>query len=195
MTPAGQLFTLNYPVTAMRFRLVFDGSLPADNDRKSTVLPKQNIRRKIHAQLIELFRTHPALKPEALIQDEIHFIGDPGLKMDTAEKMIIGNFTFSPLVREKLFTTCHLDILLLRRAKPGSIVFPGGDVDNRIKVLLDALRVPDQPSQLPVNDVPRENKNPFFVSCRMTLSLLVLVFVRIGFLHQGKTMKERMIFD
>jgi len=179
----------------MRFRLVFDGPLPADNDRKSTVLPKQNIRRKIHAQLIELFRTHPALKPEALIQDEIHFIGDPGLKMDTAEKMIIGNFTFSPLVREKLFTTCHLDILLLRRAKPGSIVFPGGDVDNRIKVLLDALRVPDQPSQLPVNDVPRENKNPFFVSCRMTLSLLVLVFVRIGFLHQGKTMKERMIFD
>jgi hypothetical protein len=42
---------------------------------------------------------------------------------------------------------CQLDILFLRREKPGSIVH-GGDLDNRLKTLFDALRMPFDDSEL-----------------------------------------------
>jgi hypothetical protein len=35
-----------------------------------------------------------------------------------------------------------LDIRLHRPTGPGSILFTGGDLDNRLKVLFDALRIP-----------------------------------------------------
>jgi hypothetical protein len=38
--------------------------------------------------------------------------------------------------------TCSLKILFLRREEPGALVSQCGDLDNRIKTLFDALRVP-----------------------------------------------------
>jgi hypothetical protein len=46
-------------------------------------------------------------------------------------------------------TSCSIDILFLHRDAPGRIVRSGGDIDNRIKVLFDALRVPDVCHGLP----------------------------------------------
>ena len=47
-----------------------------------------------------------------------------------------------PLVRRSLDLNCSLDILFLRHEDPGNLVLQGGDVDGRIKTLLDALTMP-----------------------------------------------------
>lgn len=62
----------------------------------------------------------------------------PSLVMNVA-----GN-DFVPLVNERLAGVADLEVLLLRPEASGRIVTQGGDIDNRIKTLLDALKVPDQ---------------------------------------------------
>lgn len=57
---------------------------------------------------------------------------------------------------------CSLDILFLRRDGPGSLVRSGGDIDNRIKVLFDALRMPQTCDEV-CGDVPAKDEAPFFV--------------------------------
>jgi hypothetical protein len=39
---------------------------------------------------------------------------------------------------------CELKILFLRREEPGSLILQAGDLDNRLKTLFDALRVPTE---------------------------------------------------
>lgn len=55
-----------------------------------------------------------------------------------------------------------MDILFLRRDKPGNIVKHGGDIDNRIKTLFDAFRMPTESSQVDKFS-PDTEENPFFV--------------------------------
>src|ERR1019366_1365691 len=55
---------------------------------------------------------------------------------------------FVPLVSKTGGFTCSLDILFLRRDNPGYLIASGGDIDNRIKVLLDGLRMPETVSDL-----------------------------------------------
>ena len=71
-------------------------------------------------------------------------------------------FRFVPLVRKNGGVSCSIDILFLRRDNPGSIVRSGGDIDNRVKVLFDALRIVDNCSELPAGTVPAEGEDPFF---------------------------------
>jgi hypothetical protein len=49
---------------------------------------------------------------------------------------------FVPLVRDSFALKCALKILFLRKEKPGR-VYHGGDLDNRLKTLFDALAIPD----------------------------------------------------
>src|SRR3989442_17286 len=55
---------------------------------------------------------------------------------------------------------CGLDILFLRRDQPGNLIQSGGDIDNRIKVLFDALRMPQNCDE--VDGPPEQDDNPFF---------------------------------
>jgi hypothetical protein len=59
-----------------------------------------------------------------------------------------GPFLCMALVREKLNLVCDLDILFLRRENPGQLISSGGDLDNRIKVLFDALRIPQDDNEV-----------------------------------------------
>jgi UPF0288 family protein (methanogenesis marker protein 3) len=54
-----------------------------------------------------------------------------------------------PLVRDSFALKCGLKILFLRKEDPGR-VFQGGDMDNRLKTLFDALAIPNK--QQIVND-------------------------------------------
>jgi hypothetical protein len=65
-------------------------------------------------------------------------------------------------VREQLFLTCSLDILFLRRDTPGGAITPAGDIDNRIKTVIDALRRPRYQAELAENETPGEGEDPFF---------------------------------
>jgi hypothetical protein len=69
-----------------------------------------------------------------------------------------GNFDFFALIREKLHLVCDLDILFLRRENPGQLISAGGDLDNRIKVLFDALRVPQDDNEVRGLDPEGESK-------------------------------------
>ena len=58
----------------------------------------------------------------------------------------VGEFELVPLFPLSIDVTCHLDILFLRRSKPGGIIHEGGDLDNRMLTLFDALKTPKVPS-------------------------------------------------
>lgn len=51
---------------------------------------------------------------------------------------------FVPIATKRLKTYARLEILFMRPEPPGSLVAHGGDIDNRVKTVLDALRVPGQ---------------------------------------------------
>lgn len=73
----------------------------------------------------------------------------------------LAGFRFVPLVRKNWFLNCSLDILFLRRDPPGSVT-NHGDIDNRIKTLIDALRLPDS-NQLSDEATPVDGEDPFYV--------------------------------
>ena len=54
-----------------------------------------------------------------------------------------GGYLFTPVVTTRLNLIAHLDILFLRPGNPGSLITHGGDIDNRLKTLFDALQIPD----------------------------------------------------
>lgn len=70
-------------------------------------------------------------------------------------------YSFLPLVRQELSLLCSLDILFLRRDRPGGVV-SAGDLDNRVKTLIDALRRPKNSAELRGNENPAVDENPFY---------------------------------
>jgi hypothetical protein len=82
-------------------------------------------------------------------------LGEPtNLVTRLAKQFNRGAHNFVPLVREQEEMYCALDILFLRRDAPGRIVQGGGDLDNRLKTLLDALKVPGTTDGLPASSEP-----------------------------------------
>ena len=67
-----------------------------------------------------------------------------------------------PLVREDWSLLCSVSILFLRRDPPGSVIH-AGDIDNRLKTVIDALRRPRNAMELVGHENPGEGEDPFFV--------------------------------
>ena len=61
---------------------------------------------------------------------------------------------------EELDLICDLDILFLRPDRPGSVVW-AGDIDNRLKTLLDAMRIPEVGEDYASRE-PSDDEVPFF---------------------------------
>jgi hypothetical protein len=136
----------------MEFTLVYEGSLKANG----SVNAKQELRRAFHQQLFELRSLPPFTQernPDFLTYGE----ADEPQKFQK-----LSGFTFVPLVSTYLKAIAELDIIMLRPEPPGSIVTQSGDIDNRLKTLLDSLRIPQSKQEIPPSDSPVENENPFF---------------------------------
>jgi hypothetical protein len=71
-------------------------------------------------------------------------------------------FQWAPLVSSKIHFVASLDILLLRPEPPGTLITRAGDLDNRVKTLLDGLKMPHEPNALPSDAVPSPDETPFF---------------------------------
>jgi hypothetical protein len=71
-------------------------------------------------------------------------------------------YQFAPLVSSRIRFAASLDILMLRPEPPGSIVSQAGDIDNRLKTLLDALKVPHEANALPEGSKPAADETPFY---------------------------------
>lgn len=153
----------------MQFRLVYRGSLSSQGGGGrggSIVKEKQKIRRQFHPQLKELWQQHWHLKRQLTYE----YIGDseimrPGGRDAEAEKIANrfkeGAFRFLPLITKTNGLACKLDILFLRRDDPGNLIRSGGgDLDNRIKVLFDALSIPQRGTMEGVS--PDAEEDPLF---------------------------------
>ncbi len=155
------VLNLSCPIRVMQFYLVYDGPLSGSGNK-----PKPEevrlIRDRFHPQLKLLWDTHAALRrlkrtalvPEgtkdflALVESPLYPEVEPTRLLeigfvDLCAPLPRGGKTFISLVRKSLDLVCALDILFLRQDDPGELVLQGGDLDNRIKTLFDALRVPD----------------------------------------------------
>ena len=71
----------------------------------------------------------------------------PGLFTDLCDWMPVKQYRYKPLVRKSLDLSCDLKILFLRQDDPGALITQGGDLDGRMKTLLDALRIPSAQEQ------------------------------------------------
>ncbi len=129
----------------MEFTLTYQGPLKANGNPEQ----KQAIRRALHPQLKNLWQ-QPPLKT-------IRWHLNPGM---SGIRKSVGAFTFAPLVSEYFYITAELDILFLRPEPPGSILTQGGDIDNRLKTLFDALRVAQTDSEIPPKDKPGQDEDP-----------------------------------
>lgn len=140
----------------MEFRLVYDGRLPAASQNDARAKDKHRIRRAFAPQLATLREVHPRLKHDARYGPEsgtLLDLGDitPRLKHPSpgpAVALTVKGRQFVPLITKAHGIGCALDILFLRRDQPGGLVRPGGDIDNRIKVLFDALKMPTRDDEV-----------------------------------------------
>ena len=143
------------------FRLVYKGPLSPESASSGSgnVKQKHEIRKHLHLQLVELWKEHPDLRSQAaslffksdrgdgiqrIIPAPLHVATASNVKtwvQHIADDHIRCGHHFVPLVSIVGGFTCSLDILFLRRDSPGSLVKSGGDIDNRIKTLLDALTI------------------------------------------------------
>jgi hypothetical protein len=134
----------------MEFTLFYKGDLL--KTKKAGAEKKQELRRHFHSQLKLLWQQPPLLGSAGdvpLWNKEISLVYN------------IGGFRFVPLVNRRIHMIAEIDITLLRPESPGSIL-KSGDIDNRLKTLLDALKMPGEPNAIPTGDNPLEGEDPFF---------------------------------
>lgn len=169
----------------MRFRLVYDGPLrpsqrdPINGQSERLAEHKHSIRRSFHGQLKRLWETDKFLSTcmkwprdfgvdRPSYEDSYMVLGPKKEELQPLKDILAtlhqhSNYRFVPLVREDWSLLCELDILFLRRDMPGSVV-QAGDIDNRIKTLIDSLRMPSSNgNELRGNDTPGQGEDPFFV--------------------------------
>ena len=148
----------------MEFRLVYQGELTS----RPGIDGKHKIRKCFHRQLARLWDTHPALRLMKIHNSlpfrspERPFGWTPLSLSSFAERFSLDQFRFVPLVSDCFATCCGLDVLYLRpRDSTPLIHLNTGDIDNRLKTLFDALRLPRQIQEIKgIN--PLDDENPFF---------------------------------
>jgi hypothetical protein len=177
----------------MKFRIVYEGQLfssqPKENDKLSAkeigiTNHKHQIRQQINGQLKNLFKKHPVLSafkycPKCGLNHAFKTKG--GVQIGTHkefnltetilentlikhENLKLGseNYAFCPLVSSALNLRCSLDILLLRLDQVAG-VYKSGDLDNRLKTLIDGLTMPSSKDQIPGTEhAPTKMMDPFY---------------------------------
>jgi len=167
----------------LKFRLTYEGELratqrdPLAHQINPLAPHKHDIRRCFHKQLKRLwevndflskYRRHPgdnSVDARPIYRSEAWFGHKEEDKIPLvdyiASKHNEHGYKFVPLVCEEFSLLCSLDILFLRRDIPGSAI-EAGDIDNRIKTIIDALRKPANANELRGNEVPKDGETPFF---------------------------------
>ncbi len=169
--PTTQVFKFEDPDPGgqVEFRLTYRGPLKAEGGGNSRTKDKQKLRKHFHRQMRELWMQHSDLRAQSQAYFYKSNQGEDGIKNiqvgpnmakasnvkvwveHVADDYVRCGGRFVPLIREANGLTCALDILFLRRDAPGGLIVhgaDGGDIDNRIKTLLDGLKMPKTVSDL-----------------------------------------------
>ena len=140
----------------MRFRLTYRG--PLKPQMSGDKIGKQNLRRHFHPQIKSLWETIMVARGSSW--NPLKVPNNPG-EVGICQSM--SSFLFAPLVSqaEGWNAIAQLDVLFLRPSRPGEPIKHGGDLDNRIKVLFDGLRMPRNLDEVPTSDQPGPGETPF----------------------------------
>jgi hypothetical protein len=125
----------------MDFRLLYQGPLQGQNARAEH---KHQIRLALHPQLRRLWATPP-------LNAMTDLLAHPAQPSEVSVVVEKAGRRFAPLVTTRLDLYAELHILLFRPQPRGYLITDGGDIDNRLKTLLDALRIPRAPGELPAS--------------------------------------------
>jgi hypothetical protein len=131
-----------------KFHLLYAGGLLKSAGKNKRAWEKHSIRRFLHLQMKLLWETHPDLREYAartVAQRDAPDIPYLDALAKIHEK---SGMRFIPLITADNGLVCELEILFLRPGRPGQIVANQvGDLDNRMKVLLDALPIPENATE------------------------------------------------
>lgn len=141
----------------MDFRLLYRRPLKPNGDKDA----QHHIRRRLHPQIRELWKYPPLNVAYGETGQPVHSAQfNPDFIRDRHK---VNGVEFVPLVIEKPAFAVTLDIPILRPEQAGySIILQGGDIDNRLKTLFDALRTPSQSQELPNNYSPCPDETPLY---------------------------------
>ena len=132
----------------MEFYLKYDGPLKSNAGAKD----KHKIREYLYPQMKKLWDIKP-----------LNHLKEVFLTSERPLSVLkeVDGVVFAPLVSSVLKFICQLDITILWPEEPGVISKFGGDIDNRLKTLFDALQCPDINQIKPVKQ-SFADKQPFF---------------------------------
>ena len=132
----------------MRFILHYQGPLKSNGSLEH----KHRIRTHFHSQLKTLWRCPPLNGHPNLLS--------PRTEGRASSLRNVGPHTFAPVVTEELRLVAEVGVTMLRPQAPGGLITQGGDIDNRLKTLFDALRMPKE-GELPKDFQPPPEGEPF----------------------------------
>jgi hypothetical protein len=147
----------NFEAGLMEFKLTYEGLLLGATRVDTRAPHKHQIRKVFHKQLKRFWETNRFLQGwiNADIQPHIH------MRDHLSQQFQRNGYNFVPLVTENLSLFCDIHILILRPDVPGSLI-SSGDIDNRLKTVFDALRLPDNQGELGGINAPEVEETPFF---------------------------------
>lgn len=137
----------------MRLTLHYRGTLRSNGGTEH----KHVLRQMFHSQLKTLWNQKPLNEQSKLLQPR-----NPDRSGDYSLLRSLGAFTFVPLINEEMNVVAELSVVLLRPEPPGGLITQGGDIDNRLKTLFDALTMPRHQNSLPPGTAPEPDQTPFF---------------------------------
>jgi hypothetical protein len=125
----------------VKFSLTYDGELLSATDKHSRVQNKNKIRFDLAEQLWPVY----CQANFSRFQLDDQTIVDAGCGFH--------DIAFAPILTRKMNASCSLAIKFMRNEHPGQIVHEG-DMDNRLKTLFDALRLPGNDDEVLLDLVP-----------------------------------------
>ncbi len=151
---------------------------------------KHKIRQRFHRQLKRLWGTNQNLiKSGPYEQSILSAEARPPQTIESlSHKFNMFGWNFVPLVSAEISVTCGLDVLLLRPT-PRSRDSWFGDIDNRLKTLVDALGVPS-PNEKYIDHAPEDAEKPFFCLFENDKLLTRLALETDEMLDLGNGLKE-----
>lgn len=154
----------------MEFYIQYEGLVPSQNagDKENKRFETHRIRRHFHPQLTRMWDRRlgqlanlPPRGDPSRIEQRKRYLDEASERCTTREVREETEFRFLPIVSTLENLVCALDITLYRHIEPGAIIGEGGDLDNRLKCLFDAMSMPQYASQL-TNLTPEQSEHPFF---------------------------------
>ena len=137
----------------MEFRLIYEGPLHGQGAKSSH---KWAIRRALHPQLQRLWQERP-------LRDQAgSLLAHPAAPAKPSVIVEKGGRLFAPLVTQRLDLYAEISVLLFRQQPRGTLITDGGDIDNRLKTLLDGLRVPHGSLEGSPDEPVEPDPSPFF---------------------------------